>query len=97
MIELKTKVRAGEPATPVKVAKGKPGAQKIQEVDSSSKKEELEVSKLEDKPAEVKKVVTKNLDKDTVDAASKIATQEANEAALKSIPKTSAGFEKDFK
>jgi hypothetical protein len=33
MIELKTKVRAGEPAQPVKVAKGKPGEPKIQEMD----------------------------------------------------------------
>ena len=37
MIELKAKVRAGEPAVPVKVAKSKPGVSKIQEVDSSSK------------------------------------------------------------
>ena len=56
----------------------------------------MEVSKLEEKPVEVKKVVTKNLDKDTVNAASEIATKEANEAAMKSIPKTAAGFEKDF-
>jgi hypothetical protein len=62
MIELKAKVRSGEPAVPVKVAKTKAGATKIIEVDSSSKQEELEVSKLEEKPAEVKKVVTKNLD-----------------------------------
>lgn len=96
MIELKAKVRSGEPAVPVKVAKSKPGASKIEEVDKSSKQEELEVSKLEDKPAEVKKVKTKNLDKDTVDKAAEIASKEANEAALKSIPKTSAGFEKDF-
>lgn len=56
----------------------------------------MEVSKLEEKPVEVKKVVTKNLDKNTVNAASEIATKEANEAAMKSIPKTAAGFEKDF-
>lgn len=96
MIELKTKVRAGEPATPIKVAKGTPGAPKIQEVDSGSKKEELEVSKLEETPVKVKKVVTKNLDEDTRNKASEIASLEANEAALKTIPKTSAGFEKDF-
>lgn len=40
--------------------------------------------------------MTKSLDKETVNKASEIASQEANEAALKSIPKTSAGFEKDF-
>jgi hypothetical protein len=39
---------------------------------------------------------TKTLDKETVNKAAEMATQEANEIALNSIPKTSAGFEKDF-
>ena len=37
------------------------------------------------------------LDKDTVEKAAAQASQEASNAALQSIPKTAAGFEKDLK
>lgn len=36
------------------------------------------------------------LDKETVDKASSIATDQATQAALKNIPKTAAGLEKDY-
>ena len=39
---------------------------------------------------------TKILDKMTVEKAAQMASQEANSQVLKSIPKTAAGFEKDF-
>jgi hypothetical protein len=62
----------------------------------SEPKKELEVSK-DEQPVEVKKSgKTKTLDQSTVDKAAEIATQEANDLALKNVPKTSAGFEKDF-
>jgi hypothetical protein len=96
MIELKAKVRTGEvPLT--KVAKSTPGATKIQEVDASAKKEELEVSEVSfEQPVVKKSGHTKTLDKGTVEKAAEIATLSANEATLASIPKTSAGLEKDF-
>ena len=96
MIELKAKVRTGEvPLT--KIAKSAPGASKIQEVDVSAKKEELEVAEASlEQPVIKKSGHTKTLDKSTVEKAAEIATIKANEAALKSIPKTSAGLEKDF-
>lgn len=40
--------------------------------------------------------ITKTLDKETIEKASAVATEAANESVLKSIPKTSAGLEKDF-
>ena len=97
MIELKAKVKTGEvPPAPTKVAKSTPGAPKIQEVDANAKKEELETAK-DEEPVVVKKSGhTKTLNKDTVDKAAEIATQSANEQALASIPKTSAGLEKDI-
>ena len=44
---------------------------------------------------EVKKTVS--LNKETVDKAAELASQEASNIALSKIPKTSAGFIKDFK
>lgn len=102
MIELKAKVRSGE-APPTKVdksapAKSTPGASKIQDVDASAKEEELETSEtpFEEKVVKKKSGHTKTLDQNTVEKAAEIATLKANEAALKSIPKTSAGLEKDY-
>ena len=40
---------------------------------------------------------TISLDKETVEKASELASQEASNIALSKIPKTSAGFIKDFK
>jgi len=41
-------------------------------------------------------MLTKGVDKETVEKASAVATEAANESALKNIPKTSAGLEKDY-
>ena len=53
-----------------------------------------EVEKEKSPPKKGKK--TKTLDADTVNKASNLATQEATNLVLQSIPKTAAGLEKDY-
>lgn len=96
LIEAKTKLREEED-------KPKP---KIQEVASEEPAEAKETPKEETtqgkfsaasaapEPSKPKK--TKQLNKETVDKAATLATDKATEAALKNIPKTAAGLEKDF-
>lgn len=53
----------------------------------------------EQKPKADKRVVnnTKLLNKEVIDKASAQASHEASQEALRSVPKTAAGFERDFK
>lgn len=62
------------------------------------KQEKDEENESEQKPKKEKRVVnnTKLLNKDVIDKASAQASHEASIEALKTIPKTAAGFEKDF-
>lgn len=89
----------GEP-TPAQVLK-KPS-------DKPPKIEEVETPVKESPPTEAKNesakksggkklpAKTKMLDEDTVKQAAERATIEANNAAIKTVPKTAAGFEKDY-
>ena len=70
----------------------KPAEAKQEEEQPKTEKIE-EVKELPDKKATKK---TKMLDKDTVQKASELASTEASQKALKSIPKTAAGLEKDY-
>mmetsp|Transcript_7226 Transcript_7226/g.12199 ORF Transcript_7226/g.12199 Transcript_7226/m.12199 type:complete len:177 (+) Transcript_7226:752-1282(+) len=60
---------------------------------SSTSKTEEEEAKQKSKAAGPK---TKILDKSTVDKAAQLATDEATSQVFKAVPKTAAGFEKDF-
>ena len=68
---------------------------KIKEVASAPLSEPTEITSSPPKAKPAKQ--TKMLDKDTVEKAAAQASQEASNAALQSIPKTAAGFEKDLK
>ena len=88
LMELKTKLKS---------------TKKIEEVEVKSEvKETIKTpsSPVKEEEATPKKVVkgnkTKNLDAETVSKAANLATQEASNLVLKSIPKTAAGFEKDY-
>lgn len=100
LIQAKTKLREQE-------SQPKP---KIQEVESST--ETKESSETEEKPVKgqfssatsaptpaagsSKPARTKMLDKETVEKAANLASDQATQQALKNIPKTAAGLEKDF-
>ena len=89
LMELKTKLKSTKKIEEVEV---KSEVKETIKTPSSPVKEEEE--------ATPKKVVkgnkTKNLDAETVSKAANLATQEAANLVLKSIPKTAAGFEKDY-
>jgi len=89
MVELKLKIK-------------EEGSKKIQEVDSTPAPAKTE-SPVKSTPAQndsgkKPKVVnkTKLLDSEMVEQAAARASADASEQAMKSIPKTAAGFEKDF-
>ena len=77
---------------------------KIQEVSSPTKapvetKDETpngQFSASDSAPVPSKPVKTKTLNKETVDKAASMATDQATQDALKNIPKTAHGLEKDF-
>ena len=93
LVELKTKLKEEEAE-----AKNKPKIQEVEVTSPSKPSDDDSATKISPKkPLGDKGKIREMLGSETVKNAAASANQAANESVLKSVPKTSAGLEKDFK
>lgn len=96
LIEVKQKVREYEEEPKPKIQEVSSGQAAEPEATPEEKVTKGQFSAASSAPTPARPKQTKMLDKETVDKAATLATDQATQLALKNIPKTAAGLEKDF-
>lgn len=96
LIEAKTKAREQEDQPTPKIQEVSSGQNADAEATPEEEVTKGKFSTASAAPEPAKPKRTKMLDKETVDKAATLASDQATQLALKNIPKTAAGLEKDF-